>query len=391
MFDGHPPSTADLNVLDMGTTGDLDAFGFFLNPARVPFQAANGGAVPFQLRMEAADVAITRNGATVTSGDGILSLLMGPPGEELLPSPAHAIVIETGDPPVALEAGFKLLQSPTDLGLASGDRITFTALFKAEALVPIPPPTPTPEPTQRPTPTPEPGTFIVPFGGVVPMSATASPSDWDPHVVVRITDIQAISPMYNQLVEYNPINPGQIIGDLASSWEVSADGLAWTFNLRQGVKWWDGQPLTADDVVFSINRMIAIGQPSPWVGKLRDYISQVELIDSNTVRVHTLFPSEAFLKFLAMDPMKVLPKHVVEAGVDINLFENVTGSGPFKSVSFTDGLTYEFTKNLDYFKAPLPFFDGIRAFVITDKGTEIAAFRTERILMCISTVNLLTL
>ena len=84
LFDGHPPSTADLNVLDMGT-GDLDAFGFFLNPARVPFQAANGGAVPFQLRMEAADVAITRNGATVTSGDGILSLLMGPPGEELLP------------------------------------------------------------------------------------------------------------------------------------------------------------------------------------------------------------------------------------------------------------------------------------------------------------------
>ena len=134
------PSTSDLVELDFGT-GDLDAFGFFLGDPRVPFWAQNGGAVPFDLIAQATDVTV--NGGPV-SGD-ILVLWMGPAGGEMLPAPDNAITIGTGDPSVALEA---------ELGIDTGDSITFTALFTGEGLfeVPIPEPTPGPTPTTEPNP-----------------------------------------------------------------------------------------------------------------------------------------------------------------------------------------------------------------------------------------------
>ena len=130
------PTTADLTALDFGTR-DIDAFGFLLTRRVVAFWAANGGPAPFKLTLETTNVLILRNGATVTSGDGILSLLMGPADGELLPSPDHTALINTGGTPVALEAGIKFLKTPEELGLAEGDSITFTALFKAKVLIPI--------------------------------------------------------------------------------------------------------------------------------------------------------------------------------------------------------------------------------------------------------------
>ena len=123
------PATADLTSLSFGT-GDIDAFGALVTAPKVEFWAANGGGTPFNLTLEAADIEI--NGVPV-SGD-LLALLMGPPGGELLPAPDHATLIDTGGQTVALEAGLTFLKTPQELGLVQGDRITFTALFKAGAL-----------------------------------------------------------------------------------------------------------------------------------------------------------------------------------------------------------------------------------------------------------------
>jgi peptide/nickel transport system substrate-binding protein len=219
------------------------------------------------------------------------------------------------------------------------------------------------------------------------MSGFVNPLGWDPHTGANLPDIHAISPLLNQVVEYNPINPSEIIGDLAKSWIVSDDGVTYIFNLNEGIKWWDGRDLTADDVAFSIERIVEPGAVRPRAGRLRTYVDTVEKIDQHTVQVDLLFPSGAFLALLAVDYMKVVPQHVVEAGVDINIFENFVGSGPFKAVEFTSGVSYKFEKNPDYFKEGRPFFDGIEAFIITEKGAEIAAFKTERVLMNISGAN----
>ena len=133
------PSTSGLVELDFGT-GDLDAFGFFLGDPRVPFWAQNGGAVPFDLTVQATDVSVNGEPAT---GD-ILVLLMGPAGGEMLPAPDNAITIGTGDTPVALEAELAFLGTPAELGIDTGDSITFTALFTGERLFEVPP-TPPPD------------------------------------------------------------------------------------------------------------------------------------------------------------------------------------------------------------------------------------------------------
>ncbi len=256
------------------------------------------------------------------------------------------------------------LASPATPAPATGDQAT---------PVPVPPATPAAAPS---------ASGLVPkYGGIIPMDTFTAPAHFDPHPGANLNDVQQFSPFYNQLVEYNPIKPDEIIGDLAESWELSDDGLAYTFKLHQGVKWHDGEDLTADDVVFSINRIIEPGQPRPRAGRIRKYVDRVEEIDPLTVRIHVKFPSLAFFKLLAADYVKMVPRHVVEAGVDLEVFENAVGSGPFMPVSFREGVSTEFEKNPNYFKEGRPYFDGMKAFILTDKGAEIAAYKTERVLM----------
>ena len=126
-----PPSTADLAELDFGA-GDIDAFGFFVTPPRVPIWASNGGGVPFKLTVGTTDLNI--NGV-LASADA-LSLLVGAVGEELVSTEQFVRLIRPDDPPMALEAGLKFLKSPQELGITTaGDTVSFTAIFSADAIV----------------------------------------------------------------------------------------------------------------------------------------------------------------------------------------------------------------------------------------------------------------
>jgi ABC-type transport system substrate-binding protein len=78
----------------------------------------------------------------------------------------------------------------------------------------------------------------------------------------------------------------------------------------------------------------------------------------------------------------VLPKHVLDAGVDIGVPENIVGSGPFKVEKYEKDVSYQLVRNPDYFKARRPYIDGMTRFIISDRGTIIAGFKTGRLLMC---------
>jgi peptide/nickel transport system substrate-binding protein len=245
-------------------------------------------------------------------------------------------------------------------------------------------------PTPTPAPTVDPRALVVAarYGGVVPMRGAPGLRGWDPY---KYGGLQSISPngmIYNQLVEYDPLNPNEIIGDLAESWEVSPDGLSFTFSLHDNVKWTDGETLDADDVVFSLNRLIDKTEPRPKAGIWSAYMAAnnpVEKVDQGTVKMNLAFPSGAFMRFLAVDFNKMLPEHVLAAGVDIDVYsKDAVGSGAFKNVDFKEEVSFEFAKNPNYFKSGQPYFDGIKAFIMGDKGTEIAAYKTGRILMSMS-------
>ena len=275
---------------------------------------------------------------------------------------------------VALACGEDATPTPT--------QVPATATPAATAL---PAPTATPVP---PTATPVPTGPVAKYGGVVPAMAFPGVHGWDPHRYASAEDIVVNGNIYNQLVEYDPLNVGQIIGDLAESWDISSDALTYTFNLRDNVKWTDGQALDADDVVFSLNRMIDNStDPRPKAGVWRSYLVEnaVAKVDQSTVSMKLAFSTGAFIRFMAVDFNKILPQHILEAGGDIDTWNTgAVGSGPWKRVDWKEGISIEFEKNEGYFKEGRPFFDGIKGFYMTDKGTEIANYKTERILMGMS-------
>ena len=184
----------------------------------------------------------------------------------------------------------------------------------------------------------------------------------------------AASPLYNQVVEYNPIKPDEIIGDLASSWDIEDGGVTYIFHLIEGVKWQDGETLDADDVAFSINRMIEEGEPRPRTGLLSASLDNAVVVDSKTVKVTLKNASASFIRFLAVDFMKVVPRHVIDAGIDINLWDNIVGSGPFVKQDQRRGDSFTHERNPNYFKEGLPYWDAMTAVNIADPGTSAAAF-----------------
>jgi peptide/nickel transport system substrate-binding protein len=249
-------------------------------------------------------------------------------------------------------------------------------------------------PTPVPTPTPIDPRSITQasrYGGVVPMMTLSTPDFVDPHQATLSSHVAPSTPIYNQLIEFDPHNFNEIIPDLAESWSVSDDGLSVTFKLFEGVLFHDGVEVTSEDVVFSLDRMVTPeeGQARPNTGKIGAYYDSATAVDKYTTKVDLKFPSGAFINFLTVDFFKILPKHYVETGVDINLFENAMGSGPFMPVRYTTGSSWESEKNPNYFKDGLPYFDGMEVFIITDVGTQIAAYKTERVLMSAQMENAL--
>ena len=235
-------------------------------------------------------------------------------------------------------------------------------------------PTSTP-PLPTPTPTPAPKFTGGVQGGSLRYLTVSMTEQWDPHRASNLSANAAVSPLFNQVVHYNPVNPTEIIGDLAKKWVTSEGGLVYTFQLNENVKWSDGKDLTAEDVAFSINRMIEEGQPRPRTGLLKTGLESAEVIDPSTVKVNLGFAWAAFLPLLAVDYMKVVPKHVLDAGVDINEWDNIVGSGPFVPKDLKRGASWKHEKNPNYFKAGLPFFDDVTMVEIRDAGTIVAAFR----------------
>ncbi|MEE8304111.1 MAG: ABC transporter substrate-binding protein, partial [Candidatus Tectomicrobia bacterium] len=100
-----------------------------------------------------------------------------------------------------------------------------------------------------------------------------------------------------------------------------------------------------------------------------------------TVRVRLNYPSPSFIKFLAVDYMKIVPKHVVEAGVDINRWQKIVGSGPFIIKRSRRGDSTTFERNPNYFKTGRPYLDRLTVMTVADAGTAAAAIKAGKIHM----------
>ena len=254
------------------------------------------------------------------------------------------------------------------------------------------PPAIVPTATPRAVATPTPGAGAgsgSKYGGALRMSAYASPRDWDPLGSWSFSSVIAYSQLYNQLVQYDTEDTDRVIGDLAESWYISADGKTYTFYLRDGMQWNDGEAITAADVITTMTRYANPCNPAGRSGLWRSYTVRMTVVnpdenadctptnqdavlravDDKTVSFHLQFPSAAFIKFLALDYAKVLPGHLLDAGVNLNnpraILEHRATSGPFILESYHEGNFYKVNKNGNYFKDGRPYVDRIEHYIFS--------------------------
>ena len=243
------------------------------------------------------------------------------------------------------------------------------------------------------------------YRGDFPLVATSNPGFWDVHYGGSMNTVLIPSgPRFNQILEYNPVNPSEIIGDLAVSWESYEDGdeFGYIFNLHPDATFSDGVPVTADDVVFSIDR-ITLGQVEEGVlrartGFLNNFVKHgtAEAIDDKTAKVPLRFPAAGFLPNLASDYMKVYPKHVGEnltqeeantgvtqkdavAAIQSGTPTGLIGSGPWMLRDWEKDSGYSYDRNPNYFKEGRPFFDGLKIFLIRDTARRISALQAGQV------------
>jgi peptide/nickel transport system substrate-binding protein len=198
-------------------------------------------------------------------------------------------------------------------------------------------------------------------GGVLKAAFSADPAGFDPVRGPSGMSHVVIEQVYSTLMALDPdANP---YPELAESFEMSPDGLEYKFKLRSGIKFHNGDELTAEDVKFSFDRLRAKDSGYSY-GAQVESIASVDVIDPQTVSFKLSKRTGPFLTYMAFPGSSIVPKKLVESGHDLN--EKPVGSGPFKFVSYEPRSAIKFERNPDYFQAGKPYFDALEYRIISD-------------------------
>ncbi|RYE50837.1 MAG: ABC transporter substrate-binding protein [Hyphomicrobiales bacterium] len=199
---------------------------------------------------------------------------------------------------------------------------------------------------------------------------------FDPDNGFEAAAMAAINNVYEGLVEYAP-GTTRIIGRLAQSWDISEDGLTYTFHLAKGVRFHDGTLLDASAVVSSLERRRS---PSMVLNYFLGNVKDIRAEDDSTLVVRLQSPQPSFLdalaspwapKVISPSAMKEHDKNDLASGW---LNEHAVGTGPYRLTEFRRGEIYVFERNEDYWRRK-PYFKRIEAPVIPDISQQILQLR----------------
>lgn len=210
-------------------------------------------------------------------------------------------------------------------------------------------------------------------GGTWTMALAGNPTAYPITAPGALNDILVNKVIYNNLVQYQLVdNAIQVVGDLAKSWEPNADLSQYTFKLKSGITWHDGQPFTSADVVFTIQQTLNPEVNASQRGNLAR-ITSVEAPDDLTV-VFTLSSPYADLPIMLGYNVGIVPKHLLE-GQDLNeptaFLQQPIGTGPFKYREFSAGDFLAVDANPDYFEGP-PLLESIIFKIVPDGNARVA-------------------
>ena len=207
-------------------------------------------------------------------------------------------------------------------------------------------------------------------GGNITVTYKDDVATLDPAIGYDWQNWSMIKSLYDGLMDYEPgtteLRPG-----LAESYEISDDGMVFTFKLRDGVQFHNGRVMTADDVKYSLDRVTNPKTQSPgagFFGSIAGYeaissgetesLSGVKVIDDQTVEITLSRPDATFLHVMGLNFASVVAKEAVEAaGADFG--KTAMGTGAFKLADWTIGQKLVFAKNENYWREGLPYLDTV--------------------------------
>src|SRR5438093_3922815 len=223
------------------------------------------------------------------------------------------------------------------------------------------------------------------------MSATAADKDtlvialdtlgaqvMDPIMDTRAPHAHYQAPVWDSLVGFD-LEKGGIGPGVAERWEVAADGKSWTFYLRKGLRFHNGDPVTAHDVKFSLERKMSPESIASGAAALRRAVDRIEVVDDLTVRVHTKGVIPYFAASLSRAVFmegSVMPKKYIETVGAKGFREKPIGSGPWKFVRSVPGDRIEY-EAVDYpHWRGTPQFKRLTLLLVPEQSTRLAMVRT---------------
>lgn len=171
----------------------------------------------------------------------------------------------------------------------------------------------------------------------------------------------------------------EVVPLLAVDMPENPDPLTYVFHLRQGVKFHSGDELTAEDVVFTYERLYLPDSIATFAAVYQEHIASVEALDTYTVRFNLHKPWPIFLSFVAGNHAKVVNKTFVEEAADAHGVSRWDGTGPFRIVEWVRDSHVRLVKHADYWQEGRPYLDDVIVYVIPEPSTMYANFQAGEI------------
>jgi peptide/nickel transport system substrate-binding protein len=217
-------------------------------------------------------------------------------------------------------------------------------------------------------------------------AATSSGSGVDTLVIANAVKVDTLDPeansvnesiwldqnLYSRLLQPNATGTA-LLPDLATSWDISSDGLSYTFHLRPDAQFADGSPVTAADVVYSIDRSRKFS--GGW-GFLLTAVKTITAPDTHTVTITLSQPHAPLLADLAMYAYSVVPEKLVKAQ-GAAFFQHPVGSGPFMVTSFSADSEVDLARN-PHFYGIKPKISKVKLLIVPDDNSRVLMLESKK-------------